>query len=123
MSFPALAHLLLHALAPLALALVFFRARWRVAYGLMLCGWLIDVDHLLATPIYAPDRCSLGFHPLHSTPAVAAYGAMLLLPQTRLLGLGLSLHIVLDASDCLRMRWRTELLSSNGRAQDGSACT
>lgn len=123
MSLPALVHLLLHALAPLALALMLFRPRWRTAYGLMLCGWLIDLDHLLATPVYAPDRCSLGFHPLHSAPAVAAYGAMLLLPQTRLLGLGLSLHIVLDASDCLRMGWRPERLAADGRSQGGSACT
>ena len=28
---------------------------------------LVDLDHLLATPLYNPDRCSLGFHPLHTT--------------------------------------------------------
>lgn len=98
-------HLLLHLLAPLVVALIFFRARWRHALVLMLCGWIIDVDHLVAEPVYAPDRCSIGFHPLHGAPALAVYGAMLALPRTQLLGLGLVIHIALDAGDCVRMKW------------------
>ena len=66
-------------------------------------GWVIDADHLLAKPIYVPNRCSIGFHPLHTTPAILIYGALLVAPPTRLLGLGLSLHIALDAADCARM--------------------
>ena len=104
MSIGAIIHLVLHLLVPLTVALIFFRARWRHALVLMLCGWVIDVDHLLAEPIYSPNRCSIGFHPLHTTPAIAAYGAMLLVPQTRLLGLGLVIHIGLDATDCVRMQ-------------------
>ena len=70
----------------------------------MLAGWLIDLDHLLADPIYAPGRCSIGFHPLHSTAAIALYGVMTVPKRTRLLGLGLLIHIALDALDCALMR-------------------
>ena len=97
-------HLALHALVPLAVALVFFRPHWRRAWLWMLAGWLIDVDHLLADPIYVPDRCSIGFHPLHRAPAVAAYVLMLLPRRTRLLAIGLLIHIGLDAADCAWMR-------------------
>lgn len=97
-------HLLLHALVPLLVARVFFRAQWRRAWLWMLAGWLIDIDHLLADPVYAPGRCSIGFHPLHRAPAVALYVLMLLPRRTRLLAIGLLIHIGLDAIDCAWMR-------------------
>lgn len=104
MSLAALFHLVLHALVPLAVALVWYRERWWRAWALMLLGWVIDVDHLLADPIYSPDdRCSLGFHPLHTAPAIVAYAALLLPARTRLVAIGLLIHIVLDGIDCLRM--------------------
>lgn len=93
-------HLLLHALVPLAIAVTCFRARWRSAYAWMLVGWLIDIDHLLAEPIYMADRCSIGFHPLHRAPAIAFYVVLLLPPRTRVLAIGLLVHIGLDATDC-----------------------
>ena len=96
-------HLLLHALVPLGVALAAYRERWRRAWAVMLLGWLIDVDHLLATPIYDPDRCSIGFHPLHTTPAIALYALLLFPRRTRLLGIGLVIHVALDAIDCLAM--------------------
>jgi hypothetical protein len=34
---------------------------------------IVDLDHLLADPIYDPNRCSIGFHPLHSYPAIVIY--------------------------------------------------
>ena len=70
----------------------------------MLATMLVDVDHLLADPVYDPQRCSIGFHPLHRAPAIAAYVGMSLLPATRLLGLGLVIHTSLDATDCLIQR-------------------
>lgn len=108
MSLGALLHIALHALIPLGVAWLFYRPRWKPAFAILLCGWVIDVDHLLAKPIYAPNRCSIGFHPLHTTPAILIYGAMLVAPQTRVLGLGLSLHIGLDAADCVRMSRNSE---------------
>lgn len=103
MSGASLLHLWLHLAVPLAVALLFYRGRWHGAWLWMLATMLIDVDHLLADPVYVPDRCSIGFHPLHQAPAIALYGALLVPPRTRLLGLGLVIHIALDAGDCLRM--------------------
>jgi len=65
-----------------------------------MCGLLIDVDHLLADPIYEANRCSIGFHPLHTPVPIAFYGLLLFHPKTRLVGIGLTIHILLDISDC-----------------------
>lgn len=94
-------HLVLHAAVPAAVAAIWYRKRFLRAWLWLLAGWMIDLDHLLAEPVYDPDRCSIGFHPLHATPAILAYGALALLRRTRLLGLGLLIHISLDALDCL----------------------
>ena len=109
MTLRALLHLLLHAAVPAFVAWLFYRDRlksigFRRAWGLLLLGWLIDIDHLLADPIYAPGRCSIGFHPLHTAPAVAVYGVLVVPRVTRLVGIGLLIHVALDALDCLLMR-------------------
>lgn len=61
---------------------------------------LIDIDHLLADPIYDPTRCSIGFHPLHTSVPIALYVLALAHPKTRLLAIGLCIHIALDSIDC-----------------------
>lgn len=94
-------HILLHFLVPLALALVAFRPRWQRATLVLWATMLVDLDHLLASPIYAPDRCSIGFHPLHSVPALLAYALLAAHPRTRLVGVGLLVHMALDGTDCL----------------------
>lgn len=99
-----LLHLTLHVVVPAAVALVFYRKTWRSAWLWMLAGWLIDIDHLLADPIYAPGRCSIGFHPLHTMPAIAVYTLLLVRRRTRLLGIGLLIHIALDTLDCVSIR-------------------
>lgn len=68
--------------------------------AIMMCAMLIDLDHLLADPIFDPNRCSIGFHPLHQTPAIVVYGLLLLIPKTRILAIGLLIHIALDGIDC-----------------------
>lgn len=100
----AVLHLLLHAAVPALVAWLFFRDRFGRAWLLMLLGWVIDLDHLLADPIYAPNRCSIGFHPLHTTPAIVAYGALTLPRRTRLFAIGLLIHVALDALDCVLMK-------------------
>jgi hypothetical protein len=97
----ALVHLILHAAVPGAVALLFFRPNWKRAWLIMLAAMLVDLDHLLADPIYDPNRCSIGFHPLHSYPAIAAYVVLLVPRVTRLFALGLIIHMVLDALDCI----------------------
>lgn len=96
-------HLALHALVPLVVALVFFRPQWGRAWVIMLLTMLVDVDHLLADPVFAADRCSIGFHPLHTYTAITGYLLLSLWSVTRLVGIGLLIHMLLDASDCWRM--------------------
>jgi hypothetical protein len=71
----------------------------------MLIPLLIDLDHLLADPIFDPNRCSLGFHPLHGWVAATIYLLLSFFPASRIIGVGLLLHLGLDGIDCLWMRW------------------
>ena len=96
-------HYGLHFGLPLLIALVFFRSLWLKAYGIMILGMLIDLDHLLADPIFDPNRCSINFHLLHSYYAIAVYILLLLPKQTRLIGIGLVVHIIADTADCCLM--------------------
>lgn len=103
MAFAPALHLVLHVAVPAAVAAVFFRDRWRWAWLVMVATMVVDADHLLARPIYDPNRCGIGFHPLHTLPAIAVYAVLALMPRTRLVGLGLSIHMALDVVDCARM--------------------
>jgi len=66
----------------------------------MMATMAVDLDHLLAVPIYDPNRCSIGFHPLHSYYAIGVYVILLFFPKTRLVGIGLVIHMILDYIDC-----------------------
>ena len=97
-------HMLLHGLVPLYIARELWpRTIWR-AYAVMMATMLVDLDHLLATPVLDPQRCSIAFHPLHSYAACALYGVLAIVPRTRMVGLGLSIHMLLDGFDCTFMR-------------------
>ena len=98
-------HLLLHVIFPLAIAYGFFRIQWKKAFAIMIATMVVDIDHLLAEPIYQADRCSIGFHPLHTTIPIILYIVMCCHPKTRLVGIGLTLHMLLDASDCVWMTY------------------
>lgn len=111
MSPGAALHLVLHALIPALLAWLLFRERFVWAACWLLAGWAIDIDHLLATPIYSAGRCSLGFHPLHTIPAIVLYATLMVAKPLRLLGLGLLIHIALDGIDCLRMACKVQSLT------------
>lgn len=94
-------HLAVHLIVPVAVAWLFFRPNFKRAALIMFAGILIDLDHLLADPIVDPDRCSVGFHPLHSYWVIPLYLLLALFPKTRLIGLGLVIHIILDWLACL----------------------
>lgn len=111
-------HIVLHFLAPWLIAVGFYRERWRSVTAVLWATMLVDLDHLLADPIYDPDRCSLGFHPLHTAPAIGVYAVLFALPLltgrkinagqgpkglriVHLVGLGLLVHMALDGVDCL----------------------
>ncbi len=96
-------HLILHFLTPAAAARIGFPDRWKSAWLVMTGTMVIDLDHLLADPVFDPERCSLGFHPLHTWPAVALYALLAVGSRTRLVGLGLLIHMALDGMDCLWM--------------------
>jgi len=93
-------HIALHFLVPILVVAVFFRNNWKQAYLIFIATMLVDIDHLLADPIYDPQRCSIGFHPLHKIGFIALYIILALFPKTRLVGLGLTLHMLLDSIDC-----------------------
>ena len=101
MTWAALVHLVLHPAVPGVVALLFFRPRWKRAWLIMLSAMVVDLDHLFADPVYDPNRCGIGFHPLHSNPAIAVYLLLLVPRTTRLFALGLIIHMALDALDCL----------------------
>ncbi|MDO7138382.1 MULTISPECIES: DUF6122 family protein [Algibacter] len=96
----SIAHYGCHFLLPLAVALIWFKPNWKVAYLIMIAGMLIDLDHLLADPIFDSNRCSVNFHPLHTYYALVIYIALLFFKKTRLIGLGLVIHILADTVDC-----------------------
>ncbi|AXG70344.1 hypothetical protein KORDIASMS9_02583 [Kordia sp. SMS9] len=96
-------HYGLHFIFPLLIALYFYPKKWKTVYLIFLAAMLIDFDHLLATPIFDPNRCSINFHPLHSYYAMAVYAGMLLFQKTRILGIGLLFHILADSADCWMM--------------------
>ena len=93
-------HLTLHFIVPLIVALIFFRKKVKVAYLILIATMLVDLDHLLVSPIFDPDRCSIGFHLLHGTPAIIVFSALTLIPKMRLIGVGLVIHMLLDGLDC-----------------------
>lgn len=93
-------HLALHFLVPVVLAGLFFRKNWKLAYFIMIATMLVDIDHLFANPIYDPNRCSIGFHPLHETWFIVLYVMLCFVPKVRLVGIGLSIHMALDAINC-----------------------
>lgn len=100
MSLQFVVHYGMHFIVPLGIAYLFFKSKiWKV-YLIFLLAMLIDLDHLLADPIFDPNRCSVGFHPLHSYLAIAVYVVMLFFKKTRIIGLALLWHILTDWVDC-----------------------
>ena len=108
-------HILLHFLVPFFVAVLFYRKQWQSAFLVLIATMLVDIDHLLATPIYDPNRCSIGFHPLHTVPAIIVYVLLFAVPLSmklssrpfrsvpvivHLIGLGLLIHMGLDWLDC-----------------------
>ena len=96
-------HAFLHVALPGLVAFAFYRPQWWRTWLILAAGILADLDHLLATPIFDPNRCSIAFHPLHTWWAIGAYVLLLLPKPTRLVAVGLLLHMALDYTECLRI--------------------
>lgn len=109
-----MSHLILHIVIPLLIARIFINyffinfalvTKIRVPkliliWALMILTMIIDLDHLLATPIYQMDRCSIGFHPLHQVLPILFYLFLCIPKKTRVFGVGLIIHMALDSIDC-----------------------
>lgn len=98
-----LVHYGVHFILPLIIAVLCFKKRWKVAFVIMILTMAIDLDHLLATPIFDPNRCSINFHPLHSYYAIGVYVLLSIIKKTRILGIGFLIHILADTIDCWMM--------------------
>jgi len=94
-------HYFLHFVFPGLVAYTCYRKNWRNVYLILVLTMLVDLDHLLARPVFDPCRCSINFHPLHSYQAIGVYFILLIFPKTRIIALGLLLHMATDALDCL----------------------
>jgi hypothetical protein len=96
-------HYSLHFIFPFIIAYFLFKKNWKIAGIVMASTILIDLDHLLANPIFDPNRCSIGFHPLHTLWASLVYFLMLLIPswRWRAIAIGCILHLGTDTLDCI----------------------
>lgn len=96
-------HYSCHLLLPLIFARLIWKENWHNAGLIMLGTMLIDLDHLLADPVFDPDRCSIGFHPLHTWWAATLYLALLAIPswKWRAVSVGCFLHLGTDSIDWL----------------------
>ena len=96
-----LIHCFLHFFLPLLIAILFFKKEWKKVYMIMLLTMIVDLDHLLANPIYQESRCSINFHPLHSYYAIGIYMVLAFFKRPlNIIGIGLLLHMLTDYSDC-----------------------
>ena len=98
-----LVHNFLHFLIPAIATWIFYRKDWRSSYIFLMRTMLVDLDHLIADPIFDPQRCSIGFHPLHSEIAITIFALMLIHKKLRIFGFGLLIHMSLDGLDCAWM--------------------
>ncbi len=101
MSLKFIIHYGFHFLLPLVISLCFYKKKWKQVYLLFLGSMLVDLDHLLAEPIFDPNRCSINFHPLHTFYAIGVYTIMLIPKKIRVLGIALLLHMFADYLDCI----------------------
>jgi len=98
-----LVHYGLHFLLPILIAIVFYKKNWKIVSFVFILTMLVDLDHLLAEDIFVTNRCSINFHPLHSSYAISAYTLGLFWRKTRIISIGLLLHMLTDWQDCFWM--------------------
>ncbi len=97
-------HYFLHLGFPLFIAHRFFRKDWGKIYLILIATMLVDLDHLVANPIFQANRCSINFHPLHTYYAMIVYVILLFFRKPfNIIGIGLLFHMLTDFIDCLMM--------------------
>lgn len=98
-------HYFLHFGFPVVIALLINKKKWFRIYLVLAATMLVDLDHLIAAPVFDPCRCSINFHPLHSYPAIAVYFFLLFFKPSRIIATGLLFHMLTDFIDC-RFIWQ-----------------
>ncbi|WP_299045702.1 DUF6122 family protein [uncultured Polaribacter sp.] len=93
-------HYGLHFVIPFFIAFFLFRKQWKMVYSIFLLSMLVDLDHLLATPLFDKNRCSINFHPLHSYIAIGFYCFGLFFKKTKIICIALLFHMITDFMDC-----------------------
>jgi hypothetical protein len=112
-------HYFLHLGVPFFIAFVFFKKEWKKAYLILLATMLVDLDHLLANPIFEANRCSINFHVLHTYWAILFYCVLLFFKKPfKIIGIGLLFHMVTDFIDCLMMFSKCKECFTNSPAID-----
>jgi hypothetical protein len=98
-------HWSFHLVVPFLLGRLFWKEYWWQAGLIMLATMAIDLDHVVADPVFDPNRCSIGFHPLHTLWAGIGYAALLLAASWKLRAAasGCLWHLATDGIDCLLM--------------------
>jgi len=99
-----LVHYSLHFLAIGLIAYLYDKKNWKRNWLILIATMLVDLDHLWADPIFAPNRCSIGFHLLHSEVAIVTYILGIIFTKNKILRLifiGLLFHMITDFIDCL----------------------
>ncbi|MBW2962124.1 DUF6122 family protein [Mesonia aestuariivivens] len=97
-------HYFLHFIAIGGIAYLYDKTNWKMYWLILVATMLVDVDHVLADPIFQPQRCSINFHLLHTYYAITIYclGAILIKHKiVRLICIGLCFHMFTDKIDCL----------------------
>jgi len=77
------------------------KSNLKYIFLLVFSSQLIDLDHLLANPIYDPLRCSINFHPLHSWYMFPLYFIMSIWSKYKYLFWAIIMHLILDSLDCI----------------------
>ncbi|WP_291850417.1 DUF6122 family protein [Lutibacter sp.] len=93
-------HYGMHFLVPGIIAYVFFKKNWKKVWFIFILTMLVDLDHLVASPIFDASRCSINYHPLHSYYAIFFYFLLLLPSKTRIIAISLLFHMFTDFMDC-----------------------
>ena len=106
-------HYFMHFVFPGFLAFFLWRKNWRFTYLLFLTTMLVDLDHIVANPLFDPQRNSIGYHPLHTYPMIVLYflGAIFLKGNWRIIAIGLLLHMFTDFQDYYFWNWIKGLLT------------
>lgn len=98
-----LIHYSFHFIVPIIFVkLLFPKENFKRMSIVIISTMLIDLDHLLANPIFDPNRCSINFHPLHTYWAGMIYIFLILFPNkyARVIGIGCLWHLITDFLDC-----------------------